>query len=270
MLTFLCGIVLAAILYTVVVYCAGLSFVWGIVFAVLGLICVNITVALILKGMTAKVNNLIQQIMLDTRHKMEVMQNQFMRRPGGSQKQMMSAFERVQNEGLRKALEACSNFDKFNKWSPLLDKQTNAMRAMFSFQLKEYDKTDEYLKKALLMDPQTISIKLVRMYKSNASLEEMAKFYRKKCAPIKGENCILPVALYSWILMKLDKKDEAFKVLTEAKKKTDNEVIVSNWEALANDKAKSFSNAGLGELWYAMGLEEMKVPKVRQQYQYRR
>ena len=95
MLTFLCGIVLAAVLYTVVVYCAGLTVVWGIVFAVLGLICVNITVALILKGMTAKVNNLIQQIMLDTRHKLEVMQNQFMRRPGGSQKQMMSAFERV-------------------------------------------------------------------------------------------------------------------------------------------------------------------------------
>ena len=47
-------------------------------------------------------------------------------------------------------------------------------------------------------------------------------------------------------------------------------MIVSNWEALANDKAKSFSNTGLGELWYAMGLEEMKMPKVRQQYQYRR
>ena len=270
MLTFVCGIALAAVLYAVVVYSAGLSIVWGITFAVLGLICVNITVALILKGMTAKINNQIQQIMLDTRHKMEVMQNQFMRRPGGSQKQIMSAFERLQNEGLRKALEACNGFDRFNKWSPLLAKQTNAMRAMFSFQLKEYDKTDEYLKKALLMDPQTISVKLVRMYKTDASFEEMAKFYKKKCASIKGENCILPVALYSWILMKLDKKDEAFKVLTEAKKKTDNEVIVSNWEALANDRAKNFSNAGLGDLWYAMGLEEMKMPKVRQQYQYRR
>ncbi|MBR2365309.1 MAG: hypothetical protein IKA79_08905 [Lentisphaeria bacterium] len=270
MLTFLCGVVLAAILYTVIVFSAGLSWVWGIVFAVLGLICVNITVALILKGITGKINNKIQQIMLDTRHKMEVMQNQFMRRPGGNQKQMMSSFERLQNQGLRQALEACDDFNKLNKWSPLLSKQTNAMRAMFSFQLKEYDKTDEYLKKALLMDPQTISIKLVRMYKTNAPFEEMAKFYKKKCASIKGENCILPVALYSWILMKMDKKDEAFKVLSDAKKKTDNEVIVSNWEALANDKAKSFSNAGLGELWYAMGLEEMKMPKVRQQYQYRR
>ena len=54
MLTFLCGIVLAAILYTVVVYCAGLTVVWGIVFAVLGLICVNITAAIILKGIDRK------------------------------------------------------------------------------------------------------------------------------------------------------------------------------------------------------------------------
>ncbi|MBO5761517.1 MAG: hypothetical protein J6S53_08250 [Lentisphaeria bacterium] len=270
MLTFLCGIVLAAVIYTVVVMSAGLSIVWGIVFAVAGLICVNVAVALILKAVTGRINNKIQQIMLDTRHRMEVQQNQFMRRPGGNQKQMMSAFERLQNQGLRQALDACGEFDKLNKWSPLLSKQTNAMRAMFSFQLKDYEMTDAYLEKALLMDPQTISIKLVRMYKKHASFEEMAKFYRKKCRSIKGENCILPVALYSWILMKMDKKEEAFKVLSEAKKKTDNEVIVSNWEALANDKVKSFSNAGLGELWYAMGLEEMKMPKVRQQYQYRR
>ncbi|MBP5182862.1 MAG: hypothetical protein J6331_07545 [Lentisphaeria bacterium] len=270
MLTFACGLVLAAILYTVVVYSAGLSIVWGIVFGLLGLICVNITVALILKKITGKINANIQQIMLDTRHRMEVQQNQFMRRPGGNQKQMMAVFERLQNDGLRKALEACGEFDKLNKWSPLLSKQTNAMRAMFAFQLKDYAMTDQYLAKALLLDPQTISIKLVRLYKTHAPYEEMEKFYRKKCASIKGENCVLPVALYSWILMKLDKQDEAFKVLTEAKKKTDNEVIVRNWELLANDRAKSFSNAGLGELWYAMGLEEMKVTKVRQQYQFRR
>lgn len=270
MLTFVCGIIIAAILYTVVVYSAALSFVWGIVFAVLGLICVNVTVALILKSFTGKINNSIQQIMLETRHKMEVMQNQFMRRGGGNPQQMMSSLERLQNQGIRQAMEECNKFDKLNKWSPLLSKQTNAMRAMFAFQLKDFDMVDQYLAKAFLMDPQTISIKLVRLYKKHASFEEMAKFYRKKCAGLKGENCILPVALYSWILMKIDKKDEAFKVLTEAKKKTDNEAIVNNWEALANDKVKNFSNAPLGELWYAMGLEEMKMPKVRQQYQYRR
>ena len=67
--------------------------------------------------------------------------------------------------------------------------------------------------------------------------------------------------------MKQDKTDEAFKVMAEAKKRVENEVIVRNWEALANKKPRSFSNAGLGEMWYALALEEPKMPK--QQYRYR-
>ena len=44
---------------------------------------------------------------------------------------------------------------------------------------------------------------------------------------------------------------------------------MKNWEALANNKYKSFSNAGIGEMWYALGLEEMKMPKQQQAYRYR-
>ena len=46
-------------------------------------------------------------------------------------------------------------------------------------------------------------------------------------------------------------------------------VIVKNWEMLVNGKVKHFSNAQLGELWYALGLETPKRPKITQQVRYR-
>ncbi len=74
---------------------------------------------------------------------------------------------------------------------------------------------------------------------------------------------------YAWILLKQGKNDDAFTVLTNAKKKSENPVLVANWEALANGKIKQFSNAGLGEAWYALGLEMPKMQRVQQQPQYR-
>lgn len=105
------------------------------------------------------------------------------------------------------------------------------------------------------------------MYKRNE--EGIDKFFNKKAARFKGEQALLPYALYSWILVKQERIDDAIKVLNQAKIKTsDNEVIVKNWEMLVNNKVKHFSNSLLGEQWYSLMLEEPKMPK--QQIRYRR
>ena len=49
------------------------------------------------------------------------------------------------------------------------------------------------------------------------------------------------------------------------KKKTDDPVLAQNWEHLANKRLNRFSNAGLGDMWYALGLET--PAPVRQQQQ---
>ena len=242
---------------------------WALFFGILAFMVVNVVVSLVVRRVSGLLNKQIEMTMMETRQKLEAMQNRFAYRPAGSQKQMMAMLEKEQNNGIRKGLECCDSFRKLYLWSPLLEKQINAMKVMFHFQLKEYDMVDALLPKCLMMDPQIMALKMVRMYKNGAENIEIDKFFSKKCAKLKGERAVLPVALYSWILVKQERSDEAFKVLSNAKQRCDHEVIVSNWEHLANNRVKNFSNAPLGELWYAMGLEEMKMPRMRQQYRYR-
>jgi hypothetical protein len=53
-------------------------------------------------------------------------------------------------------------------------------------------------------------------------------------------------------------------VLIEACEKMENETIKRNREHLANNRVGHFSNAGLGDQWYALHLEEPKVKMQRQ------
>ena len=137
----------------------------------------------------------------------------------------------------------------------------------FSDVIKRFDDVDAIMPKCLFLEPQAVCMKMVRLYKKNDPAID--KFFRKKGATLKKDNCVLPALLYAWILLKQGKNDDAFTVLTNAKKKSENPVLVANWEALANGKIKHFSNAGLGEAWYALGLEMPKMQRVQQQPQYR-
>ena len=58
--------------------------------------------------------------------------------------------------------------------------------------------------------------------------------------------------------MKENKLEEAVVVLDEGKKKTENEVLKTNWEHVVNNRIKRFSNAGLGDNWYVLALEDVK------------
>lgn len=240
---------------------------WCIVIGVLVFLAVMIVISQIIRAKIKKVNADIQKVMEEVQHKLMLKQNQFMRRPLGSAKAMMQALEKDQAAGLRQALAACDGFTPFFRWSPLLDRQAATMKMAFHYQLREFEKVDEYMKKCLFFDPQSVCMKLARMYVcKDPSLD---KFFRKKCSSYKEPACILPYALYSWILVKQERYDDALQILVDAKKKTDNEVIVRNWELLVNKKYKNFSNAGLGESWYALGLEEPKMQKQQQVYRYR-
>ena len=63
--------------------------------------------------------------------------------------------------------------------------------------------------------------------------------------------------------------DGAFKALNRALEKSDNETLKSNREHLANNRVAHFTNAGLGEQWYALLLEEPKIRPQRQRMQWR-
>ena len=137
------------------------------------------------------------------------------------------------------------------------------MRMQFYYQLKEFNKVDELIPKAMYVDHMSIAMKMARLYKNDD--ESYKKLFYKKVKKFKNEDAVILYALYSWILVKKGNFEEAIKVLLQGKEKTRNEVLEKNWESLVNSKDKKFSNADLGDIWYALYLEEVKVPKPKQQ-----
>ena len=80
---------------------------------------------------------------------------------------------------------------------------------------------------------------------------------------------VLLAAAMSWMQVKRGDTDGAFKTLTEALKKSDNATLKQNHEILMNNRVAHFSNAGIGDQWYSLLLEEPKVRMQRQRSVYR-
>jgi hypothetical protein len=187
----------------------------------------------------------------------------FQRKPQGGIKQMQKILEKDQAVFIKEALETVEMLEPYCKWNFLISRQMNAMRMQFNFQLKNFDEVDAILNKALYTEPMAVAMKMTRQYHNeDPKLEKTFLKYKKK---FKGEQATLIYALYTWILVKRNDIDSALKILSSAKDETGNEVLEQNWKNLANNKVKKFSNAGLGEQWYALYLEEPKQPKARQQ-----
>lgn len=269
MLTLIGGLLTGIIVYFALWKGARMDEVWSVIFAVVSMFLFQLGVMLILRRVSARINARLQALMAETQEKLRAMQMRFMRHPGGSQKMMIQAMEREQNEGLQKMIDALALYKPLYLWNILMKKQVNTMKMLFLFQMKRFDEADALMDKCLFMDVQSVCVKMARMYKKNQ--DGIDKFFKKKASRFKGQDSLLPFSLYAWILVRQDRIDEAVKVLAQAKIKTnDNEVVVKNWEMLVNGKIKHFSNSQLGEAWYALMLEEPKMPRAQQQIRYRR
>jgi tetratricopeptide (TPR) repeat protein len=178
---------------------------------------------------------------------------------------MQKLLEKEQHESLRRAIELTNQLEPYYIWSLLLKKQIATMRMQFYYQLGEFDKVDELMPDIMLLEPMALAMKIARMYKKDAPTEEIEKAFRSKIKKFKGDDGVILYSLYAWILLKRDEKDKALEILTEAKSQTDSDVIVRNWEAVANNKFKSFTNSSLGDMWYSLKLETPKMEKPRKQ-----
>lgn len=233
---------------------------WGIACGFLAMLVVNIIIGLIVRARIKKVNNAIQEIMLAARKKLDRKVQQMQMRPQGGVKAMQKVLEKDQNAALVQAVEKTKDAESLFKWNLMLKKQIATMRMMLYYQMKNFEQVDKLMPDCLVFsDPRGLAMKIARQYRNNDSGLEKSF---KKIKRFKGDDSALLYGLCAWIMVKKDKIDDAIKLLVEAKQKTDNEVILKNWEALANGKVKRFSNAGLGDDWYALCLEE---PKIKQQ-----
>ncbi len=234
--------------------------VWGAVCGIGAVLVVQLLIGLVVRRKVNRINSSMQQVMLETQNKLNRRVQMFQQRPGGNVKAMQQLLEKEQFAAIRKALEISCEADRYALWSPLLKKQFSTVRMMLHFQLKEFDRVDALMPRCMFLDARSVAVKLARMYmKKDPKLDD---FYRKKGAKFKGEDLALVASAYAWMLVHQERSDEALKVLVNAKKNTDHPVVLKNWELLANGKSRNYSNAGLGDAWYALYLE---APKVRQE-----
>ena len=136
---------------------------------------------------------------------------------------------------------------------------------VYKIQMKEFDKVDKIMPKAMMITAQAIAIKMTRMFKNNDP--KLDDFFRKKSRKLKGDDAVLIFSLYAWIKIHQDDAKSALDALNLAMTKCDHPVITANRDRIANGKIKQFSNAQLGDAWYALYLEE---PKIKQQRMERR
>lgn len=236
---------------------------WCITVGFLSFIVFQILIGLLIRKFVKKLTNNIQNIISDGQQKLNKKIQFFQNKPQGGIKTMQKLLEKDQHVFIRQALEATKSFEKLYSWNLLLKKQINTMRMQLYYQLREFDKVDVLIAKAMFVDHMSIAMKMARLYKNED--ESYKKLFYNKIKKFKGEEAVLLYGLYSWILVKKGNLEEAIKILQKGKEKTKNEVLEKNWECLVNGKEKKFSNADLGDTWYALYLEEVKLPKPKQQ-----
>ena len=261
MITLIISICVGFVTYGTILKSTELHPFWCIVFGVVAVVVIQLLSGLFFRKKINAITEEIQGAIMAGQEKISRKANMFQQRPAGGVKHMQMLLEKDQHASLRVAIELTNKLEPFFPWSLLLKKQANTMRMQFYYQLGEYKKVDELLPGCMYMEAMTVAMKMARQYKNNDP--KLEKTFKSKIKKFKGDAGVILYALYSWILVKQNKRDEAFDLLTKAKEKTDNEVLLRNWEMLANDKMKSFSNASLGDEWYSLRLETQKAPKQK-------
>ena len=234
---------------------------WGITCGIAAYVITQIIISLILRKKINAIQAGIQNEMNADRERINRQLSTFQQRQPGNMNGLKQLADRLQGEVSRKLLGATDRFKIFYPWSPMLYKQINAMKMQLYFQLKDYEEVDRLLPKSMLIDPLSLSIKLVRMFKNED--KELDSFYNKKCSKFKGEQGAFIASVYAWIKLKQQNSQAAVAALRSARKLSDHPVLVENLDKLLNDRKKDFSNAGFGEQWFALGLEEFKPKAVR-------
>ncbi|HPW74846.1 MAG TPA: hypothetical protein PLJ32_02615 [Kiritimatiellia bacterium] len=238
----------------------GWSVFWGVIVFVAGQALAGYLIQRRVKsGMEA-----IQKILLDGQKRLQAKVNQWQNRPPGSLKQAQIEIEREQRVFVERALEASKGLERFKLWAPLMGRQINTLRLQFYWMLKEFKQVDALLPNALFLDPMMAAVKLARMHMKDET-EGMERFFRKQTRRLRYGQGALLYGLYAWILVRQQDPDAAHKVLIEACEKMENETLKKNREHLANNRIDLFSNADLGDEWYALHLEQPKVKMQRQQ-----
>jgi hypothetical protein len=237
-----------------------------IFFGIAGFIAFFYLIGFLVRKRIAKTQNELQAGMMAAQQRLQRKVQQFQSKPGGNVKLIQRQIEADQKLIYQQGLDFIPRLEPFKKWSLLMGRQIATMRLQFLYQLKEFDQVDAILsssgllKGPLMMEPMTVAMKMARQYK-NKDMEGAEKTFKRHIRWFRGDRGTLLYGLISWIFVKEGETEKARTLLAKAKESTGNETFAHNWEQLSNDRTKRFSNAGLGEEWYGLYLENLPTPK---------
>ena len=235
--------------------------VWSILFGVLAFFLVTLVVNLILKKKLEAAYGAVQKHIMD---KQEYLNRKIRSIGMRATPKFQHEIEMEQAQSIRDAIALLDTLKPYEKWNLMVKRQTDTLRAQFYYQLKDYENADKFFKNSLLMDPLIMAMQMARHYK-NGKMDQVEKCFLKGVRRFKDEKAVIIFGLYSWILVKENRIDDAIKVLLDAKTKAENDTLKQNWNHLVNGSIKRFSNAGLGEQWYALMLETPKQQRIQAQ-----
>jgi predicted ATPase len=254
-----CGVFAAAY------FAAAWSLGWSIFLGVLGFgVCQGVAGVIIQKRVKADMER-VQAILANGQRRLqEKMQRWQMRPPGSIQAAQKEIFADTK-VFVREALAETEVLRTYRWWVPLVERQMATAQLQLNWMIKEFKAVDALMPKALFIDPTMAAIKMARLYMLDAKTDEIGRVYTKAVRRLRYNQNVLLAATWSWILIQRKDVDGAFRALTEALKKSDNETLKRNHELLMNNRVAHVNNSGLGDQWYSLQLEE---PRVRMQRQH--
>ena len=225
-------------------------------------------IGFLIRKKTEAVKNELEGTLMSGQKRIQHKIQQFQNKPGGNIKLMQRQIEQDQMGIIKQALDFTARFEPFKKWNLLMGRQIATMRLQFLYQLKEFEQVDAILAKGglftgpMLMEPMSVAMKMARQFK-NKEIKAAEKTFKRHVKWFRGDRGTLLYALMSWIYVKDGESEKARQLLLKGKEATANQILARNWELLSNNKEKSFSNAGLGEEWYGLYLENPPAPKQK-------
>jgi tetratricopeptide (TPR) repeat protein len=203
----------------------------------------------------------LESTQVQLRRRITTIQNKNM----GGGKAVQKMLEQDQAKAIHDTIAIVDRVLPLKKWNLLAERQANTLKGQLYYQIKDFENAARCLDKSLVPtpDPLTLAFRMALMYRAER-YAEIGKAFKRGVKRFKDDKGILLYALYSWVLVQREQINEAIAILEQGKTKTEDETLKQNWEHLANGRMRHFSNAGLGEQWYALHLEEPKPVRIRQ------
>ena len=146
------------------------------------------------------------------RRKVMALQNKMQSGP-----KFQAQIEKEQADSIREAIAILDDLKPVQKWNLLVLRQCNTFKGQMLFQIKDFESAAPLLDKALVLEPLTLAMQMVLMYKKG-DLKKLEKAFYKGTARFKDEKGTLLYALYSWILVAEDRISKRWPSLMRTQK----------------------------------------------------